>query len=322
MKCIGIMSTKGGVGKTTLTANIGAMLADMGQKTLLIDADPQQSLSRFYSLREKAPFGLTHLFKTCNPAKTISRTSIEGLDIIIGDDKKVDGEIPSLLRESLANIQNLSAAINQLGDDYDYVLIDTQGTTNIMQDAVVYAADLLLSPIPPRVLDTREFLQGTIDLVKKYMPRPGCRPILGREPPRLAGLINGWDRTNSASKVVRNLRAKFDREADAAITVLETVIPHRNAYTVSSGQGEPAHRCDYTNRGATPSALITMLALIYELEPKLSNIAPHWEGITQGAVNSINAFMLNGHEFTPHSAQHPESAAETSVQEAAVGGDQ
>ena len=41
-----ITSTKGGVGKTTLTANLGALLADMGQRVLLIDADAQASLSK------------------------------------------------------------------------------------------------------------------------------------------------------------------------------------------------------------------------------------------------------------------------------------
>ena len=73
MKIFGIISTKGGVGKTTLTANLGAILADMGQSVLLIDADPQQTLSRYFDITEAAPFGLTQLFKASNPAKTISK---------------------------------------------------------------------------------------------------------------------------------------------------------------------------------------------------------------------------------------------------------
>ncbi len=55
-----IASTKGGVGKTTLTANLGALLADMGLRVLLVDADVQPSLSKYFPLSPPQPVsGLT-----------------------------------------------------------------------------------------------------------------------------------------------------------------------------------------------------------------------------------------------------------------------
>lgn len=55
-----ITSTKGGVGKTTLTANLGALMADMGLRVLLIDVDVQPSLSRYFPLVKLMPVaGLT-----------------------------------------------------------------------------------------------------------------------------------------------------------------------------------------------------------------------------------------------------------------------
>ena len=58
-----ITSTKGGVGKTTLTANLGALLADMGLRVLLIDADVQPSLSKYFPLAAPQPAaGLTFSF--------------------------------------------------------------------------------------------------------------------------------------------------------------------------------------------------------------------------------------------------------------------
>jgi len=55
-----IASTKGGVGKTTLTANLGALLADMGLRALLVDADVQPSLSKYFPLSPSQPVaGLT-----------------------------------------------------------------------------------------------------------------------------------------------------------------------------------------------------------------------------------------------------------------------
>ena len=57
-----VISTKGGVGKTTLTANLGALLADMGLRVLMIDADVQPSLSKFYPLNDPKPAaGLTEV---------------------------------------------------------------------------------------------------------------------------------------------------------------------------------------------------------------------------------------------------------------------
>ena len=55
---ITIVSTKGGVGKTTLTANLGGILADSGYRVLLIDADPQPTLSSYYSFEQRASHGL------------------------------------------------------------------------------------------------------------------------------------------------------------------------------------------------------------------------------------------------------------------------
>ena len=53
-----ITSTKGGVGKTTLAANLGGLLADLGLRVLLIDADVQPTLSSYYPLSARAPKGL------------------------------------------------------------------------------------------------------------------------------------------------------------------------------------------------------------------------------------------------------------------------
>jgi chromosome partitioning related protein ParA len=76
-----VVSTKGGVGKTTLTANLGGFLADLGQRVLLVDADPQPTLSTYYALEDSAPAGLTDLVVHGRSDTVISRTSIPGLDL-------------------------------------------------------------------------------------------------------------------------------------------------------------------------------------------------------------------------------------------------
>lgn len=81
-----IVSTKGGVGKTTLAANLAALLADIRQRILLADADPQPTLSSYYSITDLAAGRLTHLIIDANPQGIISHTAIQHLDIVIFDD--------------------------------------------------------------------------------------------------------------------------------------------------------------------------------------------------------------------------------------------
>ncbi len=62
MKIIAVINQKGGVGKTTTVANLGAALAQMGQRVLLIDLDPQSHLTLHYGLE---PSPQSRAFTTC-----------------------------------------------------------------------------------------------------------------------------------------------------------------------------------------------------------------------------------------------------------------
>ncbi len=105
-KIIGVVSTKGGVGKTSVTASIGAVLADMGQKVLLVDGDFQQSLSSYYRITQKAPNGLIELITQISPVDCISTTDIVGLDIIRSNDWSNDSKAKLLywLKESTNSV--------------------------------------------------------------------------------------------------------------------------------------------------------------------------------------------------------------------------
>jgi len=68
-----VVSTKGGVGKTTLTANLGGILADLGQRVLLIDADIQPTLSSYYRLTHHATRGLVDVLESGDTARASAR---------------------------------------------------------------------------------------------------------------------------------------------------------------------------------------------------------------------------------------------------------
>ena len=61
MQVVSIISTKGGVGKTTTAANLGGLAADAGLRVLLLDLDVQPTLSSYYELTQRAPGGIYEL---------------------------------------------------------------------------------------------------------------------------------------------------------------------------------------------------------------------------------------------------------------------
>lgn len=65
-------------------------------------------------------------------------------------------------RESASNVYYLAAALKKLDDEYDYIFIDSQGARGILQQSIILASDTLLSPIIPDVLESREFMRGTV----------------------------------------------------------------------------------------------------------------------------------------------------------------
>lgn len=161
-----ILSTKGGVAKTTDTANLGGYLADQGLKVLMIDADIRQpTLSSYYPLDNEAPGGIYELIaqNELDPAIIISHTSIPGLDIIISNDPR--GELMSLLQAAPDGVIRLRHLVRQI-TGYDVILIDTIGARTIALEMVLLASDLIISPVLPEMLSAREFLRGTLQMYR------------------------------------------------------------------------------------------------------------------------------------------------------------
>lgn len=143
-KIYGVVSTKGGVGKTSFSAQFGGILADMGQSVLLVDADFQQSLSSYYPIRQRSPDGLSKLITSADPDGCISSTEINGLDIVISDD--ANQKLLDWLRQSINHSFYLTAGLKKIGNQYDYVIIDSQGARGILQESIILASHELISP--------------------------------------------------------------------------------------------------------------------------------------------------------------------------------
>jgi len=260
-----ITSTKGGVGKTTLTANLGGILADLGQRVLLVDADVQPTLSSFYPLDNLATRGLSGLITEASSNDVVSQTSIPNLDLIISDDP--EGALQNWILhtpDGRVRLKHLLASFNGM---YDIILIDTQGAVGPLQDAAVLAADFLLSPIPPEILSAREFTRGTLGMLERLQPMT----YLGAPVGPLYGLIYRMDRTIDAQRIVRELRRESG-PSHGQIRILDTVIPATVAYRESATAQTPVHQWEAKRTGPTPSARETMLNLVRELFPHLGDV--------------------------------------------------
>lgn len=262
MIIVTICSTKGGVGKTTLTANLGGILADAGNRVLLVDADIQPTLSSYYQITQRAPEGLHRLITGGSVDGTISRTAIANLDIVVSDDP--EGSLENWVLHTPDGRVRMRHALKGL-TGYDIVLVDTQGAVGPLQDVGVLAADFLVSPIPPEILSAREFARGTLAMLERLEPMK----YLGAPVGHLYGLIYRMDHTVDARQVAEGLRKATFAESRGAISILDTVIPATVAYREAATAQVPVHRWEKQRRGPTPCARETMARLVRDLFPHI-----------------------------------------------------
>lgn len=269
---ISTTSTKGGVGKTTLTANLGAYLADLEFKVLLVDTDVQPSLSKFYKYHSVAPNGIVELLLGDNSESlirsTISETIYPNLHII--QSNNLDDELSLKVAQRADRAFLLKNKFNNpYFENYDVILIDTQGSVGPIQDAAMYASQFLISPIKPETLSAREFIAGTQDAIDRL--KVGAN--MGLVQPKLFACIYAKDRTNDAKFISEELKGFFAKEnLDNKKSLLTTEIPHAKAFNEAVTLGLPVHCHERERTAKRESALEVMSTLATEIFPMISEV--------------------------------------------------
>ncbi|MEX5567302.1 ParA family protein [Pseudomonas syringae] len=265
MRVVSVVSTKGGVGKTTVAANLGGLLADAGLHVLLLDLDSQPTLSSYYTLTQKADAGGYEFIalNLATPAQIVSKTVIPGLDLVHSNDDQ--GRLSTLLLHAPDGRLRLRNLLDAFRPSYDLLLIDTQGARSVLLEMAILASDLALSPITPEMLAARELQRGTLRLLSELEPFRHLRI----PPPPLRLLLNQVNAIRVDTRmIIRSLRETFAGANN--ISVLDTVIPDRVAYLNAASLGLPVHRIEtrQSRERRSPSALETMQALAIELFPE------------------------------------------------------
>lgn len=265
MLVVSVVSTKGGEGKTTTTANVGAISADAGLRVLGIDIGTQPGLSSYYPIIDKAECGIFEFiaYNERSLDKLISRTSIQNFDLIYSNDPK--DQLNTMLLHAPDGRLRLRNLLPIFSNYYDVVLIDTQGARSAMLEMTVLASDKVISPITPDMLSAREFKRGTVQLIEDVLPFEN----LGIKIPTINLLFNCVPTVSSDAKAIEDTVRKFFSN-DERVSLMNTTIPMLAVYKKAASKLAPAHRLERrqpSNRSA-PSALETMKTLICEMFPQ------------------------------------------------------
>lgn len=233
-----VANQKGGVGKTTTAVNLGASLAVMEKRVLIVDCDPQGNASSglgFYPGDRRENI-YSVLFDNKNARKAVYETSVPYLDILPGTQDLVGAEVE--LVDKLGREFYLKDLLVTLDDDYEFIIIDCPPSLGLLTVNALCAATELLVPLQCEyyALEGIAQLLMTYELVKNRL-NPGL-DILGV-------VLTMYDARNRLSWQVKNeVRRAFPEN------LFEVIVPRNVRLSEAPSFGKPVINYDIKSKGA------------------------------------------------------------------------
>ena len=236
-KVVAIANQKGGVGKTTTSITLSAILAKKDRKVLLIDADPQGNATSGLGTENRSESSLYDVLVSDASIKDVAKqTSISNLKICNSNISLAGAEVelvPMMSRE-----QRLKEKVEEIKNDYDYIIIDCPPSLGLITLNAFTAADSVIVPVQCEyyALEGLGQLINTINLVKKHLNKNLY--IEG-------ALLTMYDmRTKLSNQVVTEVKKFFDNK------VYNSVIPRNIRISEAPSYGMSITEYDAYSKGA------------------------------------------------------------------------
>ena len=237
-KIIAIANQKGGVGKTTTSVNLGAGLAQVGKKVLLVDIDAQGNATTGVGIEKSELDQCIYnvLVEDADVQGVIQKTATENLDVLPATIQLAGAEIelvPTISREV-----RLQRALQPVRDEYDYIIIDCPPSLGLLTINALTAADSVIIPVQCEyyALEGLSQLLNTVRLVQKHLNKNLA--IQGV----LLTMLDA--RTNLGIQVIDEVK-KYFRD-----NVYRSIIPRNVRLSEAPSHGKPIMQYDAKSRGA------------------------------------------------------------------------